>query len=86
MIKAKAEFDKEQGACISSVEVNGKASDVLIEMCAIVRGFIQSNLQQAKEGKEQAIALFCGDKIVDAISEALKDYVEMKERSTKNDA
>ena len=55
-------------------------------MCAIVKAFVNSNLQQAKPGHEHAIALVIGDKIVDAITDTAKAYVEMKERSAKDDA
>ena len=86
MIRAKSEYKKDQGCIACRIEVDGKGDIAREEMCAIVKAFVNSNLQQAKPGHEHAIALVIGGKIVDAITDTAKAYVEMKERSAKDDA
>ena len=79
MIKARSEYNKDQKCIACSIEVEGRGDIALEEMCAIVKAFVNSNLQNAKPGHEHAVALVIGDKIVYAIAETAKDYVKMME-------
>lgn len=81
MVKARSELNKDEGCVACSIEVNGRGDIVLHEMCGIVKAFVNSNLQQAKPGHEQAVAMMIGEKIIDAIAEAAKDYVELLGKS-----
>lgn len=81
MIKARSELNKDTGCAESSIEVDGRGDIVLHEMCGIVKAFVNCNMQQAKPGHEQAVALMIGNKIVDAIDEAAKDYMELLRKS-----
>lgn len=79
MIKARSEYKRDQKCIACSIEVDGRGDIALEEMCAIVKAFVNSNLQHAKPGHEHAIALVIGNKIVDAITETAKDHVKMME-------
>ena len=79
MIKARSEYNKDQKCISCRIEVDGRGDIALEEMCAIVKAFVNSNLQNAKPGHEHAVALVIGDKIVDAITETAKDHMKMME-------
>lgn len=79
MIKARSEYNKEQKCIACSIEVDGRGDITLEEMCAIVKAFVNSNLQHAKPGHEKDITLVIGDKIIDAITETAKDHMKMME-------
>lgn len=81
MIKARSELNKDAGCVSCSIEVDGRGDIVLHEMCGIVKAFVNSNMQKAKPGHEKAVALLIGNKIVDAIAEAAKDYMELLKKS-----
>lgn len=83
MIKARSELNKDAGCVACSIEVDGRGDIVLTEMCGIVKAFVNSNLQQAKPGHEQAVAMLIGDKIVDAIADAAKDYMQLMKEAQK---
>lgn len=79
MIKARSEYNKDQKCIACRIEVDGRGDIALEEMCAIVKAFVNSNLQNAKPGHEHAVALVIGEKIIDAITETAIDYVKMME-------
>lgn len=81
MIKAQSKYNKDQKCIACSIEVVGSPTVTLEEMCAIIKAFMNSHLQHARPGRELAVSMMIGEKIVDTIAQASKDFMKMQETS-----
>lgn len=81
MIKAQSEYNKDQKCIACSIEVNGRGDITLEEMCGIVKAFMNAHLQNAIPGHELAVSIMIGEKIVDTVAQASKDFMRMQETS-----
>lgn len=81
MIKAESKYDEKEKCIACSIAVNGSPEVTLEELCAIVKAFMNSHLQHARPGKELAVSLRIGEKIVDTVAQASGDFMRMQETS-----
>ena len=83
MIKARSEYKRDQKCIACSIEVDGRGDIALEEMCAIVKAFVNSNLQQAKPGHEMDVSVLIGRKLLDTIADSTEDFMQLKAKEVQ---